>query len=477
MAKNIIEKIWDEHIVTQKPGHPAILGIDLQLIHEVTSPQGFKMLDDKGLSVKYPSKNLATLDHSIPTRKDRENIYDPIAKKQVDALRENTKNKGIPIYDFESGNQGIVHIIGPELGITQPGMTIVCGDSHTSTHGAFGAMAFGIGSTEVGFTLASGCILQNKPKTMKVVFDGQFQKGVYSKDAILALIAKIGIGGANGHIIEYTGSAVKSMSMEARMSMCNMSIECGARAGIVSPDDTTFSYIMGRKYAPKESEWNKAIKYWSSFVSDEGAKYDKEVYIDISKLEPMVTWGINPSEGIMISKSIPTSQDIDKENQNNYQKSLEYVKLEGGKKIEGTPIQWSFIGSCTNARMEDLRIVANVFYPDYKKDTEIDLNKVRKVHPSVTCYIVPGSESVKAQAENEGLDQIFTAAGADWRMPGCSMCLGMNDDKVPAGERCISTSNRNFMNRQGPGAITHLASPATAAISAVYGKISDIRKG
>lgn len=463
MPKNIIEKIWDSHVVSQQEGHPAVFAIDLILLHEVTSVQAFRMLEEKGLAPFDRGRCLATIDHSIPTRKNRLEIYDDTAKAQVEAFREYCKKFEIPFYDFESGQQGIVHVVGPELGATQPGMSIVCGDSHTSTHGAFGALAFGIGTSEVGYVLASGCLLQKKPKTMKVEFRGRFKKGVYAKDAILKLIAEIGIGGGTGHIIEYCGEAVRAMSMEERMTVCNMSIECGARAGLVAPDQITFDHIKGRKFAPSAADWQRAENYWKALCSDAGASYDKEVVIDVSNLEPMLTWGINPGQAIAIDQAIPNIDSFSLSEQVAVKKALDYVALKEGQKIEGTPIDWAFIGSCTNGRIEDLRLAATVL-------------KGRKVSPSVTMYIVPGSEAVRAQAIAEGLDKIFLDAGADFRMPGCSMCLGMNDDKVPEGKRCISSSNRNFIGRQGPGSRTHLASPATVAASAIEGKIVSAEK-
>ncbi len=463
MPKNIIDKIWESHVVKQTVGHPAIFGIDLQLLHEVTSSRGFDELRKWNLPVKFPRKNIATLDHSIPTRLNRSEIYDEVARKQVEALRKNCTDFNIKMYDFDSGEQGIVHIIGPELGLTQPGMSIVCGDSHTSTHGAFGALAFGIGISEVNNVLATGCILQQRPKTMKVEFRGQLPRGVYSKDLILKLISEIGVGGANGHIIEYTGEAIKSLSMEARMTICNMSIECGARAGLVGPDENTLAYIQNKKYAPKSADWDRAVGYWQTFVSDEGAKYDKEIVIDISTLEPMISWGTNPSETMQISQKVPYIGNFSEEYQNSIQTSLDYTKLKEGQQLLGKQINWVFLGSCTNSRIEDLRIAAEIL-------------KNKKIAENLKMYVVPGSEAVKAQAEKEGLDEIFTRAGGQWRMPGCSMCIAMNDDKVPSGQRCVSTSNRNFMNRQGPGAITHLASPATAAASAIEGRITDCRK-
>jgi 3-isopropylmalate/(R)-2-methylmalate dehydratase large subunit len=362
------------------------------------------------------------------------------------------------LHDFNQG-QGIVHVIGPELGITQPGMTIVCGDSHTSTHGAFGAFAFGIGTSEVGYVLASACLLQEKPKSMKVEFRGHFRKGVFAKDAILALIAKIGIGGANGHVIEFAGETITNMSMEERMTICNMSIECGARAGLIAPDQTTFAYIKGRQYAPKANKWDKYIKYWQSLRSDPEAHYDRQIVIDLDELHPVVTWGTNPGHAIQITESIPLLADLSENQQSLTKSALAYTHLSEGAAIAGTPIDWAFVGSCTNGRIEDLRIVAKVLAGKH-------------INPHVTMYIVPGSEAVLEQVKKEHLDKIFADAGAQLRMPGCSMCIGMNDDKVPSGQRCVSSSNRNFQGRQGPGSITHLASPATVAASAIAGKIT-----
>ncbi len=457
--RNIIEKIWDAHVVSQPAGHPAVFAVDLMLIHEVTSAQAFQMLDERKLAPFDKAGLVATLDHSIPTRKNRLEIYDEAARTQVETLRKNAARHGIRIYDFGSGHQGIVHVIGPELGMTQPGMTICCGDSHTSTHGAFGALAFGIGTSEVGHVLASGCILQQKPKTMKVEFRGSFRRGVYAKDVILKLISKIGIGGANGHIIEYCGDAVSRMTMEERMTICNMSIECGARAGLVAPDDKTYAWLKGKPYAPRDADWDRAVAAWDEFRTDEGAAFDKEVTIDVSALRPMVTWGTNPGQAIEISERIPRVSSLPAGEQGTAAKALEYIKLEENSAIEGTPIEWGFIGSCTNGRIGDLRIAASIL-------------KGKKVHPSVTLLVVPGSEEVLAQAKSEGLDRVFIDAGADFRMPGCSMCLGMNDDKVPSGKRCVSSSNRNFVGRQGTGSYTHLASPATVAASAIAGKIA-----
>jgi 3-isopropylmalate/(R)-2-methylmalate dehydratase large subunit len=458
--RNIVEKIWHSHVLKQLDGHPAVLAIDMMLLHEVTSAQAFQTLEDKGLTVFDSAALLATIDHSIPTRQNRYEIYDEAARIQVETLRQNCKKHNIPFLDFDSGNQGIVHVVGPELGATQPGMTIICGDSHTSTHGAFGALAFGVGTSEVGHALATGCILQQRPKSMKVNFKGQFKPGVFAKDAILKLIAEIGIGGATGHVIEYVGEAVQAMTMEERMTMCNMSIECGARAGLVAPDETTFKYLRGRQYAPQEADWQKALKYWNSFVSDAGCTYDREVTIDLNELQPMVTWGTNPEQGIGIFDNVPVPHAIaDSSKQAAAKRAIDYTKLSAGAPIAGTAVDWAFVGSCTNGRIEDLRIAAQIL-------------KGRKVHPSVTLYVVPGSEVVMDQAQKEGLDKIFVESGASWRMPGCSLCLAMNDDKVPDGMRCISSSNRNFMGRQGPGSITHLASPATVVASAIEGKIT-----
>jgi len=457
--KTIIEKIWDAHVITQKPGHPALFAIDFMLMHEVTSAQAFDVLRAYNLPLFAPDRLLATLDHSIPTRANRFEIYDESARSQVEALRNNAKEFAVPLFDFGSGKQGIVHVVGPELGITQPGMTIVCGDSHTATHGAFGALAFGVGTTEVGHVLAAGCILQDKPKTMKVEFSGKFSKGVFAKDAILKLIAEIGIGGANGHIIEYTGEAIRAMSMEERMTVCNMSIECGARAGLVAPDEKTFAFIKGRACAPSDERWQDAVEYWRSLCTDEGAEYDREITIDVSALSPMVTWGTNPEQGSEINATVPMIHALPSERQGAAKKALDYVKLQEGQALSSVPIDWAFIGSCTNGRIEDLRVAATVL-------------RGKKIHPNVTLYVVPGSEAVMAQAEAEGLRTVFEEAGASFRMPGCSMCLGMNDDKVPSGKRCISSSNRNFVGRQGTGSFTHLASPATVAASALEGKIS-----
>ena len=449
MKKNSIDKIWESHLVAQQPGHPAIFAIDCMLLHEVTSAQAFQTLADRGIPVFQPAHCIATLDHSIPTDQNRKVIKDLAAKKQVQQLRDNAAQHQIKLYDFDSQYQGIVHVIGPELGATQPGMTIVCGDSHTSTHGAFGALAFGIGTSTVGHVLASGCLLLQKPKVMEVIFDGHFQAGVGAKDGIMKLIAEIGIGGATGYVLEYKGVAIDAMSMEQRMTVCNMSIECGARAGLINPDQTTFDYIKGRPYAPDERDWQKAVSYWKTFQSDPGCGYDRNIIINAAALAPMVTWGTNPGQAVEITKEIPRLEELNAVDRHMAEQALAYVGLKPGQRVSGTKIDWAFVGSCTNGRIEDLREVAKVLQD-------------RKVHPQVTMYIVPGSE------------RVFAAAGAELRQPGCSMCIAMNPDKVPAGARCISTTNRNFVGRQGPGSITHLASPATVAASAVTGEITSV---
>ncbi len=452
MNKNIVEKIWQQHVVKQKTGFPDVLAIDFALLHEVTSAQAFKMIEDQGLKVHDSRAFLATIDHSIPTRKNRHEIFDLTAKSQIDLLRNNCQKHNIPICDVDSQQQGIVHVIGPELGITQPGMTVVCGDSHTATHGAFGALAFGIGTSTLAHVFAAGAMLMNQPKVMQVNFTGDLPDGVYAKDMIMYLIAQIGIGGATGYVIEYTGAAIMALSMEQRMTLCNMSIECGAIAGLVAPDQTTFDYIKGRKYAPQSDQWPHAIQYWQSLCSDSGCHYDQTIDLDINQLQPMISWGTNPAQAVQINQSTP-SRSL------NNTGAMDYVKLQANQALAGTAIDWAFVGSCTNGRIEDLRVVAAIL-------------KNQCIAPHVTMYIVPGSEQVRQQAKDEGLDVIFAQAGADFRMPGCSMCLGMNDDKVPPGARCISTTNRNFIGRQGTGSITHLASPATVAYSAVAGFIN-----
>jgi 3-isopropylmalate/(R)-2-methylmalate dehydratase large subunit len=461
MGKSIIDKIWDKHIVHQEAGKPDLLYVDLHLVHEVTSPQAFSGLRMKNRKLRRPDKTFATMDHNVPT-KNRHIINDEVAKTQMTTLEKNCQEFGVPLAGIDSPEQGIVHVIGPELGLTQPGKTIVCGDSHTSTHGAFGALAFGIGTSEVEHVMATQTIWQSKPKTLKLDFKGQLQEGVTSKDVILYVISKHGINFGTGHVIEYCGEAIRGLSMEERMTICNMSIEGGARAGLVSPDETTFAYIKGRKYAP--TNFDEAVSAWKELASDEDAVYDTVIEIDATDIEPMVSWGTNPSMTSKVTDAIPTLADCKDENERKaLESALQYMGLKEGQQIEDIEIQHVFIGSCTNSRIEDLRSAASVA-------------KGKKVHPSVRALVVPGSQQVKKQAEQEGLDKIFVEAGFEWRDAGCSMCLSMNNDVVPAGEHCASTSNRNFEGRQGAGARTHLVSPTMAANAAIFGKFVDVRK-
>jgi 3-isopropylmalate/(R)-2-methylmalate dehydratase large subunit len=463
MPKTIIEKIWNEHVVDQQEGAPAILAIDLHLVHEVTSPQAFTGLRSRGLKVRRPDRTVATADHSIPTTPRNLPIADEMAAAQVKQLEANCTEFGVPLHGWESPNQGIVHVIGPELGLTQPGTTIVCGDSHTATHGAFGALAFGIGTSEVEMVLATQCLLQRKPKTYLVRVDGTLRPGVSAKDIILALIARIGVGGGTGHVFEYAGSAIRALSMEERMTICNMSIEGGARAGLVAPDETTFAYLKGRPHAPQGADWDAAVARWRTLTSDEGATYDKEIVIDANTLEPMVTYGTNPGMGLPISGTIPDpANESDPAAARALTRALEYMDLRAGDSIIGRPVNTVFIGSCTNGRISDLRLAANVL-------------KGQTVAKGVRVMVVPGSADVKRQAEREGLDTIFRDAGADWREAGCSMCIAMNGDQLAPGEYAISTSNRNFEGRQGKGGRTFLASPLTAAATALTGVIADPR--
>ncbi|MEO0064556.1 MAG: hypothetical protein RLZZ377_982 [Chloroflexota bacterium] len=463
MPQTIIEKIWDQHVVDQQEGAPAILAIDLHLVHEVTSPQAFTGLRARGLKVRRPDRTVATADHSIPTTPRNLPIADEMAAAQVKQLEANCAEFGVPLHGWESPNQGIVHVIGPELGLTQPGATIVCGDSHTATHGAFGALAFGIGTSEVEMVLATQCLLQRKPKTYLVRVDGTLRPGVSAKDIILALIARIGVGGGTGHVFEYAGSAIRALSMEERMTICNMSIEGGARAGLVAPDETTFAYLKGRPHAPQGADWDAAVARWRTLTSDEGATYDKEIVIDANTLEPMVTYGTNPGMGLPISGTIPNPADeSDPAAARALTRALEYMDLRAGDSIIGRPVNTVFIGSCTNGRISDLRLAANVL-------------KGQTVAKGVRVMVVPGSADVKRQAEREGLDTIFRDAGADWREAGCSMCIAMNGDQLAPGEYAISTSNRNFEGRQGKGGRTFLASPLTAAATALTGVIADPR--
>ncbi len=461
MGKSIIDKIWEKHIVHQEEGKPDLLYIDLHLVHEVTSPQAFSGLRMKNRVVRRPDKTFATMDHNVPT-KNRFVINDKVALNQMTTLEKNCQEFNVPLAGLDSPEQGIVHVIGPELGLTQPGKTIVCGDSHTSTHGAFGALAFGIGTSEVEHVLATQTIWQSKPKTLKLEINGKLSDGVSAKDVILYVLSKHGINFGTGHVIEFCGEAIRNMSMEERMTICNMSIEGGAKAGLVAPDETTFSYVKGRKYAPENIE--QAIQAWKELVSDEDAVYDTVIEIDGNDIEPMVSWGTNPSMTAKVSDSIPTLEDCKTENDRKaLQSALQYMGLKEGQKIEDIQIQHVFIGSCTNSRIEDLRAAAAVA-------------KGKKVSSGVRALVVPGSQQVKKQAEQEGLDKVFIEAGFEWRDAGCSMCLSMNNDVVPAGEHCASTSNRNFEGRQGTGARTHLVGPEMAANAAIYGKFVDVRK-
>lgn len=461
--KTLFEKVWDAHVVTHEPESPAILYIDLHLVHEVTSPQAFTGLRERNLEVRRPNRTIATLDHSIPTTPLSVPMIDIQGKAQLQQMQKNCEDFGIKLFGREHPNNGIVHVIGPELGYVQPGMTIVCGDSHTSTHGAFGSLAFGIGTTEVEHVLATQCLLQYKPKTFEVRVEGQLQPGVGAKDIILGLIAKIGIGGGTGHVFEFKGSAITGLSMEERMTICNMSIEGGARAGMIAPDDITYEYLKGRENVPKDSDWDQALINWKQLTSDEGAIYDKSITINADELEPMITYGTNPGMGIKVTEKIPDpkiqSNSVERQT---LEKSLAYMGLEVGQSLLGHSVDVVFLGSCTNSRISDLRQAANIL-------------KGKKVAKNVKMLVVPGSQNVKRQAEQEGLDLIFKEAGADWREAGCSMCIAMNGDQLEPGQYAISTSNRNFEGRQGKGGKTFLASPLTAAASAINGVVTDVR--
>ena len=461
--RTIVEKIWDNHVVTAQPGVPSLIYIDLHLCHEVTTPQAFQTLRDRGLKVRRPDLTIATMDHSTPTTPHNLPILDPVGKAQLDQMEKNCADFGIRLYNLTSDKQGIVHVMGPEQGLTQPGMTIVCGDSHTATHGAFGALAFGIGTSQVGHVLATQCLLQQPSKTYAIRVEGKLQPGVTAKDIILAVIAKIGIGGGTECVFEYTGSTIRGLSMEERMTICNMSIEGGARAGLVAPDETTYQYIAGRDFAPKGKDWDAALARWQQLPTDEGATYAKELTLDANTLEPMVTFGTNPGMGIPISGLIPDPANMsDPIEKSDLIKALKYMDLKPGVPLKGQPINVVFVGSCTNSRISDLRAAASIM-------------KGRKVSPKVRMLVVPGSQQVKKQAEAEGLDKIFREAGADFREAGCSMCLAMNGDQLEPGEYAVSTSNRNFEGRQGKGGRTFLASPLTAAASAITGVVTDVR--
>ncbi len=463
MAKTLFEKIWEKHVVKEIDGGPSVLYVDKHFIHEVTSPQAFEGLEQRGLKVYRPQQVVATADHNVPTINQHLPIKEELSRMQVEKLKENCKKFGIELYGLNHPFQGIVHIIGPELGITQPGMTIVCGDSHTSTHGAFGAIAFGIGTSEVEMVLATQCLMQTKPKLMRINVDGELHKGVVSKDIILYIIAQISASGATGYFVEYAGSAIRNLSMEARMTICNMSIEMGARGGMIAPDETTFNYMKGKLFAPSNEQWQNKLAQWKELYSDEGAEFDKEIFIDAAEIEPMITYGTNPGMGIGISGHVPMLNEVQEKEKLSFEKSLHYMGFEPGEKLEGHKVDYVFIGSCTNSRIEDLRIVASFV-------------KGKKKANGVEVWIVPGSKQVEKQAMQEGINRIFEEAGFTLRQPGCSACLGMNEDKIPAGKYCISTSNRNFEGRQGAGSRTLLASPLTAAAAAITGVVTDVRE-
>ena len=462
MAITLFDKIWNKHVVTTIEDGPSVLYIDRHLIHEVTSPQAFKGLAQRGLSVFRPAQVVATADHNVPTLNQHLPISEELSRKQVEALKENCAAFGIELYGLGHPYQGIVHVIGPELGVTQPGMTMVCGDSHTSTHGAFGTIAFGIGTSEVEMVLATQCLLQSRPKLMRINVEGELKPGVLSKDIILHIISLISASGATGYFVEYAGSAIRKLSMEGRMTICNMSIEMGARGGLIAPDETTFNYIKGRPFAPQGEAWEQKLDYWKTLKTDEGAVFDKELNINAEDITPMITYGTNPGMGIGVNEVIPALSNINEQEQPNYIKALDYMGLQAGSPIKGQKVDYVFIGSCTNSRIEDLRLVAEFVQGKKKAD-------------GVEVWVVPGSKQVEQQARQEGIDKIFEEAGFQLRGPGCSACLGMNEDKIPAGKYCISTSNRNFEGRQGPRARTLLASPLTAAVAAVTGKVGDVR--
>ncbi len=463
MPGTMFEKVWEDHVVHEEPGRPALLYIDLHLVHEVTSPQAFEGLRLSGRKVRRPDLTVATMDHNVPTTDRSLPVQDPISKQQMETLERNCREFGIELYDIFSPRQGIVHVIGPELGLTQPGLTIVCGDSHTSTHGAFGALAFGIGTSEVEHVLATQTLLQSRPKTMEIRVDGALPRGVTAKDVILAIIGKIGTDGATGYVVEYTGSVVRSLSMEERMTICNMSIEAGARAGMIAPDEKTFAYMEGRPYAPKGRDWEEALEYWKSLPSDPDAVYDRVETLDASTLEPYVTWGTSPEQVAPITGCVPDPSSFEDETDRRAaEQALKYMGLEPGTPMQEIKLDTVFIGSCTNGRLQDLRAAAAIV-------------KGKKVAPGLRALVVPGSATVKRQAEEEGLDRIFREAGFEWREAGCSMCLGMNPDILQPGERCASTSNRNFEGRQGKGGRTHLVSPEMAAAAAIAGHLVDVR--
>jgi 3-isopropylmalate/(R)-2-methylmalate dehydratase large subunit len=462
--RNLFEKVWDAHVVAAPAGQAALLYIDLHLVHEVTSPQAFDGLRANGRHVRQPLRTVATVDHNIPTTPRGLPIVDAIAARQIKALQKNCREFGVPLFDMDSAEQGIVHVIGPELGITLPGMTIVCGDSHTSTHGAFGSLAFGIGTSEVEHVLATQCLPQNKAKSMQILVRGQLPAGVTAKDLALGIIGRIGTDGATGHVIEYAGEAVRGLSMEQRMTLCNMSIEAGARAGMIAPDETTFSYVRGRRFAPRGADWDWAVDYWRTLASDPGARFDRVVEVDAAGLAPYVTWGTNPGMVAAVNERVPALESFAADSDRRaVEAALAYMDLKPGTPIEEIAVDRVFIGSCTNSRIEDLRSAAGVA-------------RGRHVNSRVRAMVVPGSQAIKREAEAEGLDRVFVDAGFEWRESGCSMCLGMNPDILAPGERCASTSNRNFEGRQGRGGRTHLVSPAMAAAAAIAGHFVDVRK-
>ena len=463
--RTMFEKVWEQHVVVEPQGEPTILYIDLQLVHEVTSPQAFDGLRLAGRKLHRPDRHIATVDHNVPTTsvQDRLVITDQISNAQVNALRKNCAEFGVEFFDVQDASQGIVHMIGPELGATKPGMTIVCGDSHTSTHGAFGALAFGIGTSEVEHVMATQTLPQGKPKTFRINIEGELPYGVTAKDIILDIIGLIGTDGATGYVVEYAGSAIRALSMEGRMTICNMSIEAGARAGMIAPDETTFAYLKGRRFAPKGDAWELAVQNWSALVTDEGATFDRELHIDATKLVPTVTWGTSPGMVTTIDGKVPTLADAHTDaDRKSFERAFEYMDLKPGTLMEEVKVDAVFLGSCTNARIEDLRAAAKIVHGHH-------------VATTVRAMVVPGSQAVKRQAEEEGLDTVFKTAGFEWREPGCSMCLGMNPDILQPGERCASTSNRNFEGRQGRGGRTHLLSPEMAAAAAITGHLTDVR--
>lgn len=461
--KTLFDKIWDAHVVSVVENGPTQLYIDRHFCHEVTSPQAFDGLRNRGLKVLRPERTTLTADHNTPTINQDQPVQDPISKNQLDTLSKNAKDFGLTLYALGHKKNGVVHIIGPENGYTHPGMTIVCGDSHTSTHGAFGSIAFGIGTSEVEMVLATQCILQSRPKTMRITFNGKLGEGVTAKDVALYMISKLTTGGATGYFVEYAGEAIRNMSMEERMTLCNLSIEMGARGGLIAPDEITFAYVKGREFAPKGKEWDKALTYWKTLKTDEGAKFDKEIVFDVADIQPMITYGTNPGMGMSVVDAIPTLNDIDEAGRISFQKSMDYMGFNPGEKLEGKQIDYVFLGSCTNGRIEDFRAFTNFV-------------KGKKKADNVIAWLVPGSWMVEQQIREEGLYDILKEAGFELRQPGCSACLAMNDDKIPAGKYAVSTSNRNFEGRQGPGARTILAGPLVAAAAAVTGKITDPRK-